>query len=106
MVLTFLQDQARNDNVTVGTSSTRIAEARQGSGSGQKRRVIVVRNISTAGQTVTVSLGLSQASANNGIVLKQNESFTDSSEAGYDCFQGTINAISDAAGATLAIMER
>lgn len=104
MVVTFLQDTARNDLVTIGTTSTIASFARQVDQ--MPRRAYTIRNTSTGGQVITVNLGLSQAVANNGIVLNPNESFSDSSETGYECFQGTITAISDLADGKLSIMER
>lgn len=100
---TFIQDEARNDKVTVGTTSQVIAFART---EANPRKTILIRNISTSDQIITINMGLSQAQNDTGIVLKPNESFSDSTETGYKCFQGTISAISDTADGVLAILER
>lgn len=104
MTISYFQDPARNDKVAVGVSSTIIAEARN---EANPRKTILIRNTSDdPTKIITVALGLTQASAENGIVLKQNESFSDSSETGYVCFQGTITAICAVADGQLSIMER
>jgi hypothetical protein len=98
------QEPTRNEKVLVGTSSTIISFARQGL---QPRKNIIIRNISTnALDIITINLGFNQAVADAGVVLKQNESFSDSSETGYDCYQGVISAICDTANGVLAIYER
>lgn len=104
MVFTYAQDPARNDSVNVGTNNTLLCDARN---QDQPRKVVVIRNISpNPVDIITVNLGLSTAQNNKGIVLKQNESFSDSSEAGYQCFQGTINAICETANGVVSILER
>jgi len=104
MVFTFLQDTARNEKQAIAAASEIISEART---EVNPRKMIVVRNISpNAADIITINLGLSQAVAENGIVLRQYESFTDASETGYDCFQGTISAICATANGQLAITER
>lgn len=103
-VFTFLSDQARNDSVSIGLTNTLVAEART---EANPRKAIVIRNISpNAADIITINLGLSTATANKGIVLKQYESFSDSSETGYECFQGTINGICATADGVVSIMER
>lgn len=93
---------ARNESVTVGTTSTIVAQYR----STKDRKAIILRNNSTSSTAViTVNLGNS-ATASTGIVLRQYESISDSNETGYTCFQGTIAAICSEAGGTLVIMER
>jgi hypothetical protein len=96
-----IQEATRNETVTVGTSSQVISEARN---EVNPRKVINIRNIGTT--TITVSLGFQAAVNNAGVVLKPNESFSDSQETGYVAYQGGILAISDGAGGSLAIYER
>jgi len=96
-------EPTRNESVSVGTSSSVIAQARNAA---NKRKVILIRNISTGTQVVTINPGFGAAVANTGIILQVGESYSDSTDAGYECFQGMITAISDQASATLAIYER
>lgn len=99
------QEPTRNETIDVGTTSTIVSETR--TGGKIKRRNITIRNISTnAADIITINLGYSNAVANAGIVLRQNESFTDSSETGYECYQGVISGICATANGKLAIYER
>ena len=103
-VFSSLQEPSRNEQVSVGTSNTTIADSRNEL---KPRVAIVVRNTSSAAaDIITVNLGFNQATSGAGIVLQQNESFTDSSETGYQAWQGVITAICATANGTLAIFER
>ena len=93
------EERSRNEQITVGTTSTEIAPARC-------RSVIFIRNTSTGGQVITVCMGFEQAVANAGIVLEPGEVFCDSNSEGYICWQGVITAISDTSGGKLSIYER
>jgi len=100
-----LQDPARNESVAVGTSSTVVCVSRNGD---TPRKVIVVRNISSAAaDIITINFGQTQATANTGIRLSQNESFSFSADGGDDrnVWQGTITAICATANGTLAVFE-
>lgn len=98
-----IQEPIRNEKVSVGITSSVIAEARN---QNNPRKSITIRNISSdATKIITINFGQNVAVADNGIVLRQYESVTDSSESGYQCFQGTITAIAAVAG-EVAIMER
>lgn len=98
-------EATRNESVTVATTSTKIADVRS---SKIPRKVINIRNISTdAAAVITVVFGFNQAVASNGIVLNQNEAVTDSTESGYECYQGMVTAIvTGAASGTVAVFER
>jgi len=97
-------EPTRNDTVSVGTTSSVISEARQ---IPKMRTVIIVRNISTAAtDIVTVTPKFGTAVSNAGIVLEPGESFSDSSEAGYQAYQGMYTAICATANGSLAIFER
>ncbi len=101
---TTLQEPTRNELVPVGTTSVTAAFARQG---GSPRKVITVRNISpNATDIITVNIGPAPAVANTGIVLRQNESFTDAMDGAYYPYQGTITASCATATGQLAIFER
>lgn len=104
MVYATQSEPARNDSVTVGTTSSIISEQRV---QPNKRKVIVVRNISSDDtMVITVNMGYQSAVNNSGIVLKKGESFTEATDSGYECYQDQISAICAVAGGTLAIFER
>ena len=104
-ILGYVTEPVRNEVVSVPNTSTQLCEQRLYV---NKRKVLFIRNISTnANEVVTVHLGAEPAVAGTGIVLLQNESFTDSTSEGYECFQGVVNAICAVAGpASISIMER
>jgi len=100
-----VQEPTRNEIVAVGTTAVEVARARQTEL--MPRKTIVIRNNSAAATSIiTINLGLSVAVANAGIVLRQYESFSDSTESGYQAFQGTITAICADANGSLSIFER
>ena len=104
MLIGQIHEATRNEQVAVSTSSKSISEARNEQ---NPREVLVVRNISTnAADIITVNLGFNQATNGNGIVLRQNEAFTDNSESGYQSHQGAITAICATINGKLSIMER
>jgi hypothetical protein len=97
------QDPARNDTVNVGLTNVIVSNARQ---AGLKRKVLMIRNNSTAAaDIITISFG-NTSTAGSGIVLKQYESVTDSNDGGYECWQGTVTAVCATANGVLNIMER
>ena len=103
-ILGFAQEPTRNEKVSVSTTSKVVSEARNLQ---NKRKNIIIRNTSpNATDIITVTLGYSQSVAEAGIVLKQNESFSDSSETGYECYQGVITSICATATGQLSIYER
>jgi len=70
------------------------------------RKLFYCRNISTAGQVITIVLSNETAAVNQtGIVLKVGESFTDSSSEGYTAWSGKIRAIADVIGGAVTITE-
>jgi hypothetical protein len=108
MVYSFIQDEARNDQVTIpADTSTVVSFART---EANPRKVLLIRNITkdVTGNEVDifVNFGLKRAEYSKGIVLKAGESFSDSSEAGYKCFQGTITAICESVTGYLSVLER
>ena len=103
-IIGFIQEPVRNETVAVGVASIIVSEPRKKE---QNPRItILVRNTSAGGQVITVNLGMSVAVAQQGIVLKPNESYTDTTSEGYQSYQGGISAISDLAAGVLSIMER
>jgi hypothetical protein len=98
-----LQQPIRNESVAVGLTAVIISDTRN---STTPRTDILVRNISpNATDIISVSLG--QVAQNNvGIVLRQYESFTFSTDSGYICPQVSFSAICATATGVLAVMER
>lgn len=86
--------QTRNIGVTLSGASVEIAPLRK------KRISIVIVNTGTS--SVTIAKGDIAAVANEGIVLQPNGVYADSSETGYECWQGPIQAIGST---TLAVAE-
>lgn len=94
------QNYARNDTVTVGATEVVISPKRE-------RKAIYIRNTSTAAQVVTIVFdNLNAVVAGQGIILSPGEYITESTNSGYECWNGDIKAIASAADATLAIMEQ
>lgn len=99
-------EPVRNEQLAIGASSVRISDARTDNPE-NKRKVIVIRNISPdPADVISINLGSGLAVANQGIVLKQYESFTDSVESGYEPHQDQINGICATANGLISIMER
>jgi len=104
MIAGSLQEITRDDSVAVGTSSVVVSNARQ---TLPKRKVITIRNISTAAaDIISISFGVTSAVANKGLVLRQYESFTDANDGAYEAYQDQINAICATANGVLAVHER
>lgn len=103
-VYTYIQEQTRNETVLVNTSSKTLSDARN---SQNPRKNIVIRNISpNAADIITVNLGFSNATNDAGIVLNQNEAFSDTTDLGYECYQGVITIICATANGKVAVYER
>jgi hypothetical protein len=102
--ISYQQEPVRNDLVSVGTTVTSVAEVRS---EDTPRKVICIRNTSDdPSKIITVTYGLVSPTGNYGIVLRQYESFTDSNDGDYQCFQGHINAVCAVAGGQVSILER
>lgn len=88
---------------TIGTTAAEV-------GKQKARKVIYIKNTSTAGQTISLSFSNTEiAVAGSGIVLAPNEYVIDASSGGvnpYEAWDGFITAISSAVGGTIAIFER
>ena len=98
------QEPARNEQIAVGTSAVTLCYPRTTS---TPRKNILVRNISpNAADIITLNVGITPAVANAGIILRQYETWSDSSDVGYDCVQGTITAICATANGQVSLYER
>ena len=95
---------SRNETLAVSTASVQLAQDREGHGG---RKLITIRNISpNAIDTVTVAFSKNVAVANNGVVLRQNESLTDANDGTYICWQNEIQIICATINGLVAIFER
>jgi len=95
-----MSDISRNEAVAVGATAVEVAPARN-------RTVLYYKNISTAGQVITVWMSSTGAAAvNTGQVLNPQDWISDSSSQGYSCWSGAVTAISSAAGGVLTVFER
>jgi len=99
--MAYLGEPTRNNSLAVGTAAVIVAPAPI-----IKRTSIYIRNTSTGTQRITVVMGNQAAVVNNGIVLAPDDTIVDSNSEGYECWQGSINAIADAANGQLSIYER
>jgi len=100
---TFIEP-TRNESVAVGTSNVNLCQA---SFLSTPRKTLVIRNVSTdATSEITIVLGNAVATAGSGIVLRQFDTYVESTDAGYECWQGPVNTICNNANGTLAIFER
>lgn len=103
-IYSYLQESTRNEEVLVTATSKTLSEARNEL---NPRKSIIIRNTSAAAaDVITVNLGYTPATAGAGIILKQNEAFSDSSENGYESYQGVITIICATANGKVAIYER
>lgn len=103
-ILSSITEPTRNIKQTIGASSVSAAERRAET---TPRKVIIIRNTSgAANQKITLHLGAEPAVLEEGIVLGQDDVYFDSTETGYSCWQGQINAICAVAGGQLSIFER
>lgn len=92
-------DFSLNTLVIVGTSSVEVLAA-------FRRRVWMVKNTSTGGQTITLNVGYGTAVASKGVVLNVGESVLDSTSEGYHAYAGVITAISSAASGQVSVFAR
>lgn len=92
--------QPINTNITVGTSAT-VVSLEKGN---EEREAIILTNVSTAGQVITIAIG-EEAKAGKGIVLGVGSQCALSMDAGFKPPQQAITAIADGANASLAVFE-
>ena len=92
----------REISLAVGTS---VVEVSPEVGQSVKRRVLILKNTSTAGQIITISYG-KDAVAGVGVVLNPGDGQAEAEDAGFKVTQGRITAVASAVSGTLAIHER
>lgn len=96
------QQSNANYIYTVGTSSGEAVPDRNPLKA--RRTQLIITNTSAAA-VVTVAVGTVPAVANQGIVLQPKQSYLESSDSGFECWQGAVQVIGDVAG-SIAIVER
>jgi len=82
--------------VTVGVTSA------QAVASNASRKGLILRNISTSSQVISLGFSGNAAVANDGVVLNPNDVYCMGS---FDFSTGQVNAIASAASATLSVQE-
>jgi len=92
----------RNASVTISTSNAIAAKKVQ---IGYKRTQLIVTNTSAAAVVTLCKADDQLAVAGAGIRLPPNGSYLESSDSGFTCWQGEVQAIADAAG-TIAVVEQ
>jgi hypothetical protein len=97
-----MEDRQRNVSVTVGTTNTVLSEARNTNI--DRRKSIVITNTSTSAQVINVTF-TDESGAGVGTNLNVGGYLALAEDLGYIPPQGRVNAISSAAGGTVAIWE-
>jgi len=87
----------RNDSETITTVSKEIMK------DNLRRTAFYITN--TGAVACTICKGTAAAVLNTGIVLQANSTFYESDSEGFNCWKGTIQAISSGVGTTLAVSE-
>jgi hypothetical protein len=92
----------RNSEYTLSATS---GEALSGVSStySLKRTQFIITNTSAVA-VATITKGTTPAVANQGIILQPNGSYLESTDSGFTCWQGAIQAVGTGAG-SLAIVE-
>lgn len=94
------ETRTRNTVATVGVSSSKVAEECY-----QERVFHSYVNNSTGGQKIYLAFG-QEAVVGSGMPLSVGGFWSESKDSGENISQEQVNAISDIAGASLAIVER
>lgn len=94
------QEVINDDSLAIGTAAIVVSDHVF---NGQ-RAVLILKNISTAGQIISISK-LGQAVAGKGIVLNQGDTYSESIDAVYTPSNERVTAISSAASGVLSIHE-
>lgn len=95
------QTYSRNQSLTINAAAQTIVSYPQ------KRKAFYLRNVSTGGQVITITLSDTlPAVAGTGIILNVNDSYVEATDSGFIAWDGHIKAIASAIGGTLAVMER
>lgn len=93
------QQLVNDTQVVVSATNTVVLPVRR------TRVSLVLTNISTAGQTITIRRGETPATSGEGIILQVGQSWAETDDAGYRCWRGSVQAAASADAATLAVSE-
>lgn len=96
-----LQHLPRDVQVDVGTDSVVLSPEL----TNQMRHAIIITNISTGGQTITIGIG-KEAVANRGIILFPGAVYHETIDPKFRPTNAQICAISSLAGGSVAVHER
>jgi len=100
-----MTDNTRNEEVSVGTTSTTVAEL--GQGGLHPRTSIIIKNTSPNNtDVITLNVGNDVATDGAGVVLNKDDTWQDAMSEGYIPYQGRIQAICKTANGKLSITER
>lgn len=91
--------EIRSDSANVSTTSAQILNLAT-----QRRTSFVITNTS-ATAVVSLNFGEGAAVANTGVVLQPTQSYGQSDDSAFSCYQGKIQAIASGSG-TVAISEQ
>lgn len=97
---------ARNEDVAVGLTAEEVCGNLEGTTN--KRSVLSIRNTSP-NDTDEIRVNFQPtgvATTTRGILLKRYESFTDTSDGGYECWQGKCTAICATATGRVTVFEK
>ena len=97
-----MEDRQRNVSITVGTTNVVLSEARNTTV--DRRKSFTAINTSPAAQVINIAF-TDESGTGIGAQLNVGGFVALSEDAGYKPPQGRINAISSAAGGTLAVWE-
>lgn len=95
--------KTRNQLVAITTSSSQISSEPTGE---LERTMLIITNTDTANSATVAMTSDSAATASAGIILGPGASYTESTDSGFTCWDGAIQAIGNTAGLNLAIVER
>jgi len=102
MTLNTKEQISANNAYTIGTSSTEVLQSLNGTRF--KRSQLILVNTSAA-LNITVMKGSNPVVASTGILLLPGGTYIEGTDGGFNCWQGSIQAISTAAGSTLSVIE-
>lgn len=99
--MNIIESIPRDVTIAVGTTSVELS----GEITEHQRKVIVITNVSTGGQIITLAIG-KEAVANQGIVLYPTGAWAESIDSQFIPTNKRIAAIASAAGGSVTIHER
>jgi hypothetical protein len=94
------EELTRNSSLTIGTTQIEVSPECY-----QQRSCIIITNTSPAAQVINIAIG-EEATAGEGIQLSVGGVYQDSRDGQYMPSNKQINAVSSAAGGTIAVHER